>query len=251
MILKRLPALALALFLSACSRNATLTGMVMDGAGDTHLAGLPVEAVRANPELTVKTSTRRDGSFRLGLPAGDWLITVNPAGGRNHNPAYLPFSAPLTLTAREQQVLDTIWLAPLPPDSLAGAGYLLDRGRGYVTLPRVDVRLFATGELVLYQKDPLFYAASRPIALVTYGPTPVRLLGARPGTLVSEGMARYWKFPVEPVARARDFAAGAWRVTVWTGAPAPGRYAAFLPGAETGEYSEGLACLFAVPAPGE
>ncbi len=248
---RKLPALALSLLLLACSRNATLTGAVMDGAAETPLAGVPVHAVRAEPELTIKANARRDGSFRVGLPAGDWVVTVNPAGGRNHNPGYLPFSAPLTVAAKEQRAIDTAWLAPLPPDSLAGAGYLLDRGKGYVTLPRVDVRLFVTGELVLYQKDPLFYAAARPVALVTYGPAPVRLLGARPGTLVSEGMARYWKFPVEPVTRARDFAAGAWRVTVWPGAFAPGRYAAFLPGAETGEYTEGLACLFAVPAPGE
>lgn len=91
---------------------------------------------------------------------------------------------------------------------------------------------------------------SRPIALVTCGQTPVHPLGTGPGTLVSEGMARYWKFPLEPVAQARGFAASAWRATVWPGAPAPGRYAAFLTDIKTGEYIEDLACLHRGPCSG-
>jgi hypothetical protein len=249
--MKKPVALSLALLLLACSSNAVFTGTVTDAATEAALDGTPIQAERADPELTVRTSTRPDGQFKLSLPAGEWTVTVNPSAGKDYKSDYLPLIIPLTAAPKEKRALDTAWLAPRPPDSQAGTGYLLVRGKGYITLPLVDTRHFPQGELVLYQKDPLFYAAARPLALVTYGPTRSLLLGAGSGTYVSEGMTRYWKFPVEPVPGARDYAADGWRVSVWPGALTPGRYAAFLPRAEAGDYTEGAACLFAVPAPGE
>jgi len=149
-------------FMAGCSKSASVSGVVVDAGTGKGMIGVEIWATSDNLGKKVVAKTAAGGTYSLSVPAGEWMLTMNPRKSPTRLRTYFGSPVKVRLYEKDKSAVDTVWLLPYPPDSTPGYAYLVDKGRGYQRIARYGGP---------QSRPPSFAEAKRPFVMLFHDPT--------------------------------------------------------------------------------